>query len=444
MPNTESGKIRNVAVIGHRGTGKTSLVEALLYESGTTNRLGSVAEKLDRLRLRRRGAPPRHVDLGHRHPPGVAGPQHQPDRHAGRAELPGRRALGAARGRGRDRHRLGRAGRRGRHRAAVAALRRAGPLPPAAREPARSRAGRLLRDPRGPPDPALAAVRGRRDPDRAGARVPRGGRPGAHGRLPARRRRGPRRAGRHPGRHARGGRRVPRQADGHRRRDVRRADGALSRGRRDQPRGDGPGAQEPRHRGRALPGRLRRGHPQHRLARPARPDRRGPAVARPGAQRARGGRRLDAGVRLQDDRRPVQRQDQPAARLRRHADVRLDPGQQPHPRQGAHRPAAGAAGQGAHARPTRFRAAPSAPSPSSRRPAPATSSPTSTAPRRSSRWRSRPRSCRSRSSPSTRARRRRCTRRCGGCRRRIPRSTSTATRRRARRSSPASRRCTWR
>ena len=30
MPNTESGKIRNVAVIGHRGTGKTSLVEALL------------------------------------------------------------------------------------------------------------------------------------------------------------------------------------------------------------------------------------------------------------------------------------------------------------------------------------------------------------------------------------------------------------------------------
>src|SRR5213593_1808919 len=40
----EPGKIRNVAVIGHRGTGKTSLVEALLYESGTTTRLGSVAE----------------------------------------------------------------------------------------------------------------------------------------------------------------------------------------------------------------------------------------------------------------------------------------------------------------------------------------------------------------------------------------------------------------
>jgi elongation factor G len=45
MPHKEPAKIRNVAVIGHRGTGKTSLVEALLYESGTVNRLGSVAEK---------------------------------------------------------------------------------------------------------------------------------------------------------------------------------------------------------------------------------------------------------------------------------------------------------------------------------------------------------------------------------------------------------------
>ena len=40
----EPGKIRNVAVLGHRGTGKTSLVEALLFESGATNRLGSVVD----------------------------------------------------------------------------------------------------------------------------------------------------------------------------------------------------------------------------------------------------------------------------------------------------------------------------------------------------------------------------------------------------------------
>src|SRR4026209_569328 len=41
MP-TEPGKIRNVAVTGHRGTGKTSLVEAMLLQAGAINRLGTV------------------------------------------------------------------------------------------------------------------------------------------------------------------------------------------------------------------------------------------------------------------------------------------------------------------------------------------------------------------------------------------------------------------
>src|SRR5207249_823509 len=43
MP-TEAGKIRNVAVVGHRGTGKTSLVEAMLFQAGAINRLGSVEQ----------------------------------------------------------------------------------------------------------------------------------------------------------------------------------------------------------------------------------------------------------------------------------------------------------------------------------------------------------------------------------------------------------------
>ena len=38
----EAGKIRNVAVVGHRGTGKSSLVEALLFQAGKTNRLGTI------------------------------------------------------------------------------------------------------------------------------------------------------------------------------------------------------------------------------------------------------------------------------------------------------------------------------------------------------------------------------------------------------------------
>src|SRR6266498_4489259 len=42
--STEPGKIRNVAVTGHRGTGKTSLVEAMLYQAGAINRLGNVEQ----------------------------------------------------------------------------------------------------------------------------------------------------------------------------------------------------------------------------------------------------------------------------------------------------------------------------------------------------------------------------------------------------------------
>jgi elongation factor G len=44
MPAIEPGRIRNIAVVGHRGVGKTSLVEALLFQAGKTNRLGSIEQ----------------------------------------------------------------------------------------------------------------------------------------------------------------------------------------------------------------------------------------------------------------------------------------------------------------------------------------------------------------------------------------------------------------
>jgi elongation factor G len=44
MALADPAKIRNISVVGHRGAGKTSLVEALLFTAGVKNRLGTVTD----------------------------------------------------------------------------------------------------------------------------------------------------------------------------------------------------------------------------------------------------------------------------------------------------------------------------------------------------------------------------------------------------------------
>ncbi len=44
LKNYDSTKIKNLAIAGHAGSGKTSLTEALLYKSGTTDRLGKISD----------------------------------------------------------------------------------------------------------------------------------------------------------------------------------------------------------------------------------------------------------------------------------------------------------------------------------------------------------------------------------------------------------------
>ena len=168
---TEPGKIRNIAVAGHRGVGKTSLVEALLFQAGKTNRLGHDRAGHDRRRLGRRRAQARRC----RSPARCSIVDWQ-DRKINLVDCPGDAGFqadtlrGAPRRRRRARRRQRGHGRRGQHDARLEARRRVRALARRLREHARPRARRLLPRARGRARAALRPLR--RDPaaDRRRAR----------------------------------------------------------------------------------------------------------------------------------------------------------------------------------------------------------------------------------------------------------------------------------
>ena len=45
MPEFDTSHVKNIVLLGHAGSGKTTLAECMLYEAGIINRRGSIAEK---------------------------------------------------------------------------------------------------------------------------------------------------------------------------------------------------------------------------------------------------------------------------------------------------------------------------------------------------------------------------------------------------------------
>ena len=45
MPEFDTSHVKNIVLLGHAGSGKTTLAECMLFEAGLINRRGSIAER---------------------------------------------------------------------------------------------------------------------------------------------------------------------------------------------------------------------------------------------------------------------------------------------------------------------------------------------------------------------------------------------------------------
>ena len=149
----DAPSIRNVALVGHSGAGKTQLVSALLFDAGAVNRLGRVDDGTTVTDYDEEEIARKHTlscSLAYAR---VEQAQDQLHRHAGHGQFPERRARGAAR-RGR------RAGGRRRGRTASRSRpRRSGRRPRSSSCRASSSLNRLDRE-RASLDRSLESLRG--------------------------------------------------------------------------------------------------------------------------------------------------------------------------------------------------------------------------------------------------------------------------------------------
>ena len=89
MREYKGSEIRNIAVVGHGASGKTSLVDALAFVSGSSKRHGSVKDGTALT-----DTAPEEIERGYSINLGprvrrVAGHEDQPDRHPRVSRLPG-------------------------------------------------------------------------------------------------------------------------------------------------------------------------------------------------------------------------------------------------------------------------------------------------------------------------------------------------------------------